>query len=81
MSSPGAGPSGVNPTSAPSTAEKRTLIEQWDADEAPDKVQRISSICVGYGAADKKGEVDDKEYEEDMLKMAEEYKARDEVGE
>ena len=60
---------------------RRTLIEEWNEGEAPDKVQRISSICVGYGAADKKGEIDDKEYEDDMPKMAEEYKARDEVGE
>ena len=74
VSSPGAGPSGINnPTSLPNAAKKRTVIGQWDDGEAPDKVQRISSICVGYGAADKKGEVNDKEYDDDMLKMAEEY--------
>ena len=44
-------------------------------------MQRIAKICVGYGAADKKGEVTAKEYEEDMLKMAEKYKARDDTGE
>ena len=44
-------------------------------------MQRISSICVGQGAADKIGEVKAKEYEEDLKAMVEEYRASDEVGE
>ena len=44
-------------------------------------MQRIFSICVGHGAADKKGEVKAKECEEDLKIMVEEYRARDAVGE
>ena len=44
-------------------------------------MQRIFSICVGHGAADKMGEVKAKEYEEDLKVMVEEYRARNAVGE
>ena len=47
--------------------------------EGPVKMQRISSICVRHGAADKIGEVKAKEYEEDLKVMVEEYRARNAV--
>ena len=81
VSSPGAASSGQAPVDTSVPTEKRLLKEEWNEDEAPEKAQKISSICVGYGASDKKGEVDAKDYEEDLVKMAEEYKARNEAGE
>ena len=47
----------------------------------PEKVQKIMSICVGEGAADKRGEVGASEYAEDSKKIAEEYRERDAAGE
>ena len=52
----------------------------WNVDEAPEKSQKISSVCVGLGAADKKGEVSNGDYEACLKEMAEEYRACDEEG-
>ena len=77
----GASPSGQASVEATGATEKMSLKDGWGEDEAPEKAQKISSICVGYGASDKLGEVGAEEYEADLLKMAEEYKARNEAGE
>ena len=53
----------------------------WNDDEALDNVQKILSICVGQGAADKKGEVGADDYSEDLKTMAEEYRERNSFGE
>ena len=39
------------------------------------------SICIGQGAADKKGEVGAEVYADDLKAMAEEYRERDSLGE
>ena len=39
------------------------------------------SVCVGEAAADKKGEVRAEEYDEDLKKMAEEYREMNAAGE
>ena len=62
-------------------AGKRTLNETWNEAEAPDKAQKILSICVGQGASDKRGEVNAEIYEDDLMKMAEEYESRNAAGE
>ena len=62
------------------TTGERTLEVTWNDDEAPDKVQKILSICIGQGAADKKGEVRADEYDDDLKTMAEEYRERDSFG-
>ena len=53
----------------------------WNENDAPEKSQKISSICLGYGASDKIGEVKSKEYEEDLAVMAEEHRAGVAAGE
>ena len=80
-SSLGAASSNQAPTAVPSGTEKRTLTETVNEDEAPDKAQNILIICVGQGASDKRGEVNAKEYDDDLSKMAEEYKNRNAAGE
>ena len=60
---------------------KRALRETWNEDEAPDKVPKILSICVGQGASGKKGEVNAEAYDEDLKMMAEEYQSSSELGE
>lgn len=48
----------------------------------PEKSQKIPSVVVGYGAADKIGEAPcQEEYEKDLQLMAEEYQNRDNAGE
>ena len=69
-SSSQAPPPGAQP-GITSGAGKRTLTESWNEDEAPDKAQKILSICVGQGASDKKGEVSVEMYEDDLTNMAE----------
>ena len=46
-------------------AGARTLHETLNEDEAPDKVLKFLSICIGQGASDKKGEVGAEAYAED----------------
>ena len=53
---------------------KRELDDARDDDEAPEKSQKIMSICVGQGAADKLGKLSAKDYEEDLEEMAKGYK-------
>lgn len=62
----------------PSTASnKRSIVETEPGEgEAPEKAQKICSIYVGYGAADKIGDVKAKEYDEDLKAMVQEYRAR-----
>ena len=70
------------PGCTPEGSEKRTLKDGWDEDEAPEESQRISSVCIGYGAAGKTGEApSQKEHQEDLEKLAEEYAARNPRGE
>lgn len=57
------GVSSISSQAPPSSAQpgiatgagKRTFAEPWNEDGAPDKAQKIFSICVGRGAFDKKG--------------------------
>ena len=44
-----------------------------DPNEAPEKVQKLSSICVGVGAADKVGERLNDGYERNLKEMVDEY--------
>ena len=37
-------------------AMKRSITDPWDADEAPEKTQKLNNICVGSGSSDKIGE-------------------------
>ena len=60
---------------------KRELGDARDDNEAPEKSQKIMSICVGQGAADKLGRLNAADYKEDLEEMAKEYKARDSAGE
>lgn len=61
---------------------RRDLSEQIDEDEVPEKSQRIASVCIGYGASDKIGEVErPREYEDDLKVLAEEYRVRNDAGE
>ena len=69
------------PGAGQSASGKRTLEVTWNDDEAPDQVQKILSICVGQGAADKKGEIGADDYSEDLKTMAEEYRERESLGE
>ena len=75
VSSPGASSSNqaVPPSAQPGVvgAGERTLNETWNEDEAPDKVQKILSICIGQGVSDKKGEVNAETYDEDLKATAE----------
>ena len=45
---------------------KRELDDARDDDEAPEKAQKIMSICVGQGAADKMGKLNAQTYKEDL---------------
>ena len=88
VGSPGAASSShaTPPSAQPgitSGAGKGTLAEPCNEDEAPDKAQKILSICVGQGASDKEGEVTAEIYENDltMTRMAEEYESRNAAGE
>ena len=60
---------------------KRELGDARDDNEAPEKSQKIMSICVGQGAADKLGRLSAADYKEDLEEMAKEYRARDLAGE
>ena len=60
---------------------KRELDDACNDDEAPEKSQKIMSICIGQGAADKLGGLSAAEYKDDLEKMAKEYKDRDSAGE
>ena len=76
--SPGASSSAQGPTIIDSSmpSEKRELEDKSETSGMPEKTQRISSVCIGYGASDKIGEAHCLEkYEEDLKKLAEEYKA------
>ena len=86
-SSPGASSSGQLTTpSIPtgrnnSTSEKRRLDDRCDDDEAPEKAQKIMSVCIGVGAADKRGEASAEIYAESLKEMAEAYRERNNAGE
>ena len=60
---------------------KCELDDMRNDDEAPEKVQKTMSVCVGVAAADKKGEVRAEEYDEDLKKFAEEYREASAAGE
>ena len=80
-SSVGAASSNQGPFQVSVPVEKRELGDKKRNDEMPEKSQRISSVCVGYGASDKLGEVPcQTEYEEDLKKLAEEHEARSDAG-
>ena len=65
-------PTGIARSAPIETAEshKRDPVEaepdEGDEGEVPVKVERIFSICVRHGAADKIGEVKAKEYDVDL---------------
>ena len=83
VSSPGASSphQAVAPVPRCVTNGERTLDEACNEDEAPDKVQKILSICIGQWASDKRGEVGAEAYTDDLKAMAEEYRDRDSLGE
>ena len=88
VSSPGASssqdtePPSYRRTKVAAEADKRELSDKMDETETPEQFQKISSVCIGHGAADKIGEIGDQgEYEEDLRSMAREYQERDEAGE
>ena len=47
-------------------AAKRESSDARDEDEGPEKSQKMMSICVGQGAADKLGRLSAAEYKEDL---------------
>ena len=64
--SAGSSGSNGNPPAAASgggASMKRTMTDTWDADEAPEKTQKINSVCLGIGSSDKIGECTKEEYE------------------
>jgi hypothetical protein len=67
-------------TNAGGAAAKRGMEDAWDADEAPEKTQKLNSVCVGLGSSDKAGESLKEEYEEDLKEMVEAYKTCSERG-
>ena len=88
VSSPGASSSGqasdpskFSNSASPGGVGERSLDVTRNDDEAPDKVQKIMSICIGEGAADKKGGISTDAYADDLKTMAEEYRERDSAGE
>ena len=72
---------GIAPMRTEAPHKRNTVEAEPDEGEVPEKAQRIFSICVRHGAADKIGEVKAKEYDEDLKAMVEEYRARNAVGE
>ena len=46
----------------------------------PEKTQKIMSICLGISSADKKGEMQAKEYEDELRQMVSEYESQTEIG-
>ena len=52
---------------------KRPMIDGWNEDEAPEKTQKINSICLGMGSSDKIGEFSEAEYKQGLEEMAEAY--------
>ena len=70
-----------SPAAQAGTTGKRDLEDTRNDDEAPDKVQKIMSICIGEGAADKRVGISVDAYADDSKKMAEEYRERDSSGE
>ena len=87
----GSTPGGTGPVTQPcvfnsigsmtGAAGKRDLDNARDDDEARDPVEKIMSICIGEGAADKRGGISADAYAEALKKMAEEYRERDSAGE
>ena len=82
VSSPGASSSHQSAVPSPTgpsvaTSGQRTLEATWNDDEPRYGV----SICIGQGAADKRGEVGADVYADDLKAMAEEYRERDSLGE
>ena len=67
-------------TSAGGAAAKRAIEDAWDSDEAPEKTQKLNRVCVGLGAADKIGERQNDDYENDLKDMVEEYRTCNEHG-
>ena len=94
MSSPDAASSSYDPSAGNSVEPCRTTVPRGaptekrepqgkdDDDEMPEKSQGISTVVVGYGAADKTGEAPCvAEYASDLQLMAEDYQNRDWAGE
>ena len=79
-------PSGVHTTANPvRRGEKRSGSDDpgrsgAQATENPEKTQKIMSICLGISSADKKGEMQAKEYEDGLSQMVSEYESQAEIG-
>ena len=66
----GAASSSQAPIAVAESTEKRILKDKWDEDEMPEKSQKISNVCIGYGTSDNIGEAPcQEEDEEDLMKM------------
>ena len=65
---------------SPRASVNHDLLKEADEDESPEKSQKISSICFGIGPSDKKGELGEREYKEELEAMAEEYQSQVKVG-
>ena len=60
--------------------DKRHLAVPSEDSGSPQKLPKVSSICFGIGSADKIGEVNAREHEEELRAMAEEYPSAIESG-
>ena len=65
----------LSPTQIVPVADKRDLEAPAEESGTPQKAPKISSICLGIGSADKIGELNARDYDEDLKAMAEEYDA------
>ena len=68
----------ASPTHA---ADKRGLEVSAEDSSSPQKQPNISSIRLGIGSADKIGELNARDYDDDLRTMAEEYRTAIEAGE
>ena len=81
-SSPGASSSQDHRLALGNNSDKRTLEDAHDDDEMPEKSQKISSVCIEFGASGKRGESPClKSYEQDLIDLVKEYEERHEQGE
>ena len=64
----------------PRVSGKHDLPMGIDEGESPEKSQKLSSFCFGIGSSDKKGEISEAEYREELKTMAEEYQSQVDQG-
>ena len=62
--------------------EKRSIEDAGGEDSTPSKAQKISSLCIGFGAADQMGEIPrTQSYESNLVELVKEYEEAHSRGE